>query len=188
MYCSNCGSKLENDTKFCGYCGTPVNNNDNSNQQYQENNYHTQPQNNNYVKNQKNPWELFLDGWKHIFNYQGVTSRRGFWWFMLIQAGASFVLGLLAILISGQNSFLGQLVLTIVYLPIISAGSRRMRDANKSIWWAIVPFGLAWFFQPFMVGYYLSGVMQIVVTPLSIVFIVFACFETKDNSDRERIN
>ena len=24
MYCNNCGSKLEDGTKFCGACGTPV--------------------------------------------------------------------------------------------------------------------------------------------------------------------
>ena len=32
---------------------------------------------------QRNPWELYIDGWKNIFNYQGLTSRRGFWWFYL---------------------------------------------------------------------------------------------------------
>lgn len=187
MYCSKCGSKIENDERFCGNCGAPVNNG-NFNQQYQENNYYTQPQTTNHVNKLKNPWELFIDAWKNTFNYQGVTSRRGFWWFMLIQIGVILLSVLLATFISGEDSLLVQFVLTVTYLPIIAAGSRRMRDTNKSIWWAILSYALAWFFQPFMVGYYVSNRAQLLVGIISIVFIVFACQRTKNTENRERIN
>ena len=63
-----------------------------------------------------------------------------------------------------------------------------MRDTNKSIYWGIIPIVVQWFFQPVMVGDYLSGVMQIAVIPLTIVFIVFACQRTKNTENRERIN
>ena len=61
MYCSNCGTKIEGDS--CSNCGHNIEKlNSNSNQDFQTNNH-----------SKKNP-ELFIDGWKHIFNYKGITS------------------------------------------------------------------------------------------------------------------
>ncbi|ATH63602.1 MULTISPECIES: DUF805 domain-containing protein [Staphylococcus] len=187
MYCPNCGNKLESNTRFCANCGTPINN-DSSNQGYQENNYYNQTQSIQQTKSQKNPWELYVDAWKNAFNYQGITSRRGFWWTYLIHVIIGIVLTLFVLLIQATDSILELLLIGILYLPLVAISARRMRDTNKSIYWGIIPIVVQWFFQPVMVGDYLSGVMQIAVIPLTIVFIVFACQRTKNTENRERIN
>ena len=47
-----------------------------------------------------------------------------------------------------------------------------MRDTNQSIYWAIIPIGLQWFFQPFLVGDYVSSFGNLIAFPFAIVFIV----------------
>lgn len=63
-----------------------------------------------------------------------------------------------------------------------------MRDTNQSIYWAIIPIGLQWFFQPFLVGDYVSSFGNLIAFPFAIVFIVLACQRTKYSGNRERIN
>ncbi|WP_242318193.1 DUF805 domain-containing protein [Staphylococcus caprae] len=179
MYCSNCGTKIEGNSRYCSNCGHNIEKlNSNSNQDFQTNNQHSK----------KNPFELFIDGWKHIFNYKGITSRRGFWWFYLFNALTGVLVFLFLYLLSAQDSFIDQLALTIFYLPLTSIGARRMRDTNQSIYWAIIPIGLQWFFQPFMVGDYVSSFGNLIAFPFAIVFIVLACQRTKYSGNRERIN
>ncbi|MEJ7177622.1 MULTISPECIES: zinc-ribbon domain-containing protein [Staphylococcus] len=50
MYCSNCGTKIEGDSRFCSNCGHNIEKlNSNSYQDFQTNNQHSK----------KNPFELF---------------------------------------------------------------------------------------------------------------------------------
>ena len=60
-----------------------------------------------------------------------------------------------------------------------------MRDTNQSIYWAIIPIGLQWFFQPFLVGDYVSSFGNLIAFPFAIVFIVLACQRTKYSGNRE---
>lgn len=200
MYCSNCGTKSDGNSNFCANCGarlTTANEGNNSNQQnsqqysepqQQSNQYQYQPMNTNSAfSNQKNPFELYIDGWKHIFNYQGVTSRRGYWWFYLFYIISLVILQLILLAINAQDTFLDQLLVTILMIPLLSISARRMRDTNKSIAWGIIPLVLQWIGQPFMVGdgsTFVNGVL----VPFGIIYIVFVCQRTKNTENRERIN
>ncbi|SUM94238.1 zinc-ribbon domain-containing protein [Staphylococcus xylosus] len=59
MFCSNCGTKVDNMSKFCPNCGNELilnNSNKNSRQQY-ENEFNRYPSSNIYTRNHKrNPW------------------------------------------------------------------------------------------------------------------------------------
>lgn len=185
MYCSNCGSKLEINSKFCGVCGHQIEFSDlqNYNSRYNQNEHNN---NINYspVSNNKNPWQLYLDTWKHIFNYQGITSRRGFWWaFLIHDISLALVSGILS-----RSTILIFLLRIIIFLPILSSAVRRMRDVNKPIFIPYVLIIGSLVFNEYMFNSYILLIPRIILFITMIIFIVFACFETNDNSNRERIN
>lgn len=69
--------------------------------------------------------------------FNGHASRSEFWWFML------FVLLVLAAL-SYLNEAISAIFLLGTLLPILAAGTRRLRDSGKSGWWQLfllVPVG-----------------------------------------------
>lgn len=189
MFCSNCGTKVDNMSKFCPNCGNELilnNSNKNSRQQY-ENEFNRYPNSNIYTGNhQRNPWELYIDGWKNIFNYQGLSSRRGFWWFYLFYLISIVILEFFLVAVYAQETFLDQLLLAVLYLPLISISARRMRDVSKSIYWGVIPLSIQWFAQPYMVGDNVSTSIQALLLPFAIVFIVFACQDTKTTENRIR--
>jgi DNA-binding CsgD family transcriptional regulator len=62
--------------------------------------------------------------------FNGRASRSEFWWFML------FVLLVVAAL-TYLNEVLGEIFLIGTLLPILAAGTRRLRDSGKSGWWQL---------------------------------------------------
>ncbi|MEJ7288623.1 MULTISPECIES: DUF805 domain-containing protein [Staphylococcus] len=183
MYCSNCGNKLEINQKFCDNCGNKIEVNDLKN--YDSS--YSQNDNINYspVSNiNKKPWQLYLDTWKHIFNYQGVTSRRGFWWaFLFHDISLALVSG-----VFGRSTILTFFLRIIIFLPILSSAVRRMRDVNKPIFIPYVLIIGSLVFNEYMFNPYILLIPRIILFITMIIFIVFACFETTGNSNRKRIN
>ena len=61
-----------------------------------------------------------------------------------------------------------------------------MRDVSTSIYWGVIHLSIQWFAQPYMVGDNVSTSIQALLLPFAIVFIVFACQDTKTTENRIR--
>ena len=66
--------------------------------------------------------------------FDGVTGRTEFWWFVLA-VSIAISLG------TAVGVWLGTAVALVALLPIIAAAARRLRDAGQSPWWLLI--GLA---------------------------------------------
>lgn len=76
----------------------------------------------------------YIEMWVRIFQFEGRTSRAGYWWPVLINA----IVGLLVSLIFSE------LIVSIYNIALIVATftltCRRLRDANFQWWWALFRF------------------------------------------------
>lgn len=72
-----------------------------------------------------------LDGLRQFDQFHGRWSRAEFWWFML----PILVLLAVATVIHPVAATITKLV---VLLPMVAAGSRRLRDAGQSPWWQLM--------------------------------------------------
>nr|WP_278249697.1 DUF805 domain-containing protein [Staphylococcus simiae] len=119
-----------------------------------------------------------------MFNYQGITSRRGFWWaFLFHDISLVLVNGIL-----NRSTFLIFILRIVIFLPILSSAVRRMRDVKKPIF---IPFVLiigSLVFNEYLFSPYILLLSRIILFILMIIFIVFACLKTNINSSRQRIN
>lgn len=69
--------------------------------------------------------------------FNGRASRAEFWWFMLF-------VSLVALALAYLSEILSSVFLIATLLPLLAAGSRRLRDSGKSGWWQLfllVPVG-----------------------------------------------
>lgn len=69
--------------------------------------------------------------------FEGRSKRAEYWWFMLFVVLAGSLAALLHATVAG-------VVLLLLALPLLAAGTRRLRDAGHSGWWqllTLVPFG-----------------------------------------------
>jgi DNA-binding CsgD family transcriptional regulator len=64
-------------------------------------------------------------------DFSGRASRAEFWWFML------FIV-LVASALVALNETLGEVFLIGMTLPLLAAGTRRLRDSGKSGWWQLL--------------------------------------------------
>lgn len=62
--------------------------------------------------------------------FNGRASRSEFWWFTLFVFIAASAFTLL-------SETLGSIFLIVALLPLLAAGSRRLRDCGKSVWWQL---------------------------------------------------
>lgn len=70
-------------------------------------------------------------------DFSGRASRAEFWWFFLFITLAGGSLQMI-------NETASQVFLTAMLLPFLAAGTRRLRDAGKNVWWEffiLVPVG-----------------------------------------------
>ena len=92
--------------------------------------------------------EAYLEGWKNIFNYEGVSNRFEFWSFM-IGSGVICLLPLLcwwlAVTINNDYGVFiffalpASFILTlIIAIPAIALAVRRMHDIGYSGWWVTI--------------------------------------------------
>jgi transcriptional regulator with XRE-family HTH domain len=83
------------------------------------------------------PPEAIRKGFLNGVDFSGAASRFEYWWFLLFVLMAAALATLI-----GEKIL--QLVSLIVLLPLLSVGTRRLRDAGRSGWWQLlflVPFG-----------------------------------------------
>lgn len=90
----------------------------------------------------------YTGGWRNIFNYKGCASRKEFWGFILINLSAlnlySAITGMLTLTGNGiidillylsMGFSLQLLFISILIIPVMSLGVRRMHDIGRSGWW-----------------------------------------------------
>jgi len=73
-------------------------------------------------------------------NFSGRASRSEFWWFYLFTVLMVWFASLVGVTIDpvwGPDA-LSSLVNLAVFIPVISAGSRRLHDIGKSGWWQLI--------------------------------------------------
>lgn len=97
-------------------------------------------------------WQSYLQGWKRYVDFNGRSTRKEFWVFllgsMLISVLMGFSVALITTLMGVTNAiFYGSLAqwifLLLVIVPIMAVGIRRMHDINRSGWW----FGMIYLVQ-----------------------------------------
>jgi len=74
-----------------------------------------------------------------LMNYFTVSGRGGrseYWWFIL----ASFIAGVLGSIVDIIIGFqiVGPLVALAVFIPTITAATRRLHDIDRSGWWQLI--------------------------------------------------
>ncbi len=67
--------------------------------------------------------------------FTGRASRSEYWYFVLFQALANLIVGIIAAR-AGSN-LLGGLVELALFLPALAVGVRRLHDIDKSGWWLL---------------------------------------------------
>ena len=71
----------------------------------------------------------YLDG-------KGRASRSEFWYFYLFAILFNFVI---SAVLGTTNATIAQVLSLAVFIPVISAGVRRMHDHGKSGWFMLIP-------------------------------------------------
>ena len=78
--------------------------------------------------------EHYIDMWKRIFQFEGRTSRPGFWWPMLINILVGVAVGLI---FSVTVESIYSLALNVATFTLTC---RRLRDAGFQWYWALLRF------------------------------------------------
>jgi len=104
------------------------------------------------------PIDRIRDGLIRLTDFKGRSSRADYWWLFLIIVMLAAIAAAIGELFgelfgAGLRDGLARLVFVVFLLPLLAAGTRRLRDAGHSVWWQLmflVPFG-------FVVPFYLMA-------------------------------
>ena len=169
MYCSTCGSKLENSDKFCPICGNKIILTDNpevaSEEVASEKCDSMEETDSLSIKSNKmktsacgEDLEAYDLGYLDIFNkvffkkyatFSGRACRREFWGAFLTLTLFFYIFGLVLALLAFSNNSSGfyvfgilcALILHIVcIIPLLAVTVRRLHDTDRSGWWVLVNF------------------------------------------------
>ena len=125
MYCPKCGKVIANDSVYCEYCGTKVD----------------QPETSAPAERPMMPYRQAVKVcFRKYATFSGRASRAEYWWFYLLY----FILYILAFavdygLIGMYTSVFTRIVALAFMLPMLAAGVRRLHDTNHSGWWILCP-------------------------------------------------
>ena len=75
------------------------------------------------------------DGVTRALDFSGTTTRANFWWFALAMM---MVLAFARLLVQAVGPLPLQIAGLLVFLPWVSACSRRLRDAGLGPWWQLI--------------------------------------------------
>jgi uncharacterized membrane protein YhaH (DUF805 family) len=159
MFCSSCGEKLDDGTKFCPKCGTKTDGAPTGvpaqsvMPQYVPTQpvYQQQPQGTYqqpvYQASGKNAWQYFTSTFKQYAVFTGRARRAEYWWFILFfeifYLLCGFIddrAGLFIFRMEGVSvGILSTLVSLVFLLPSFGAVIRRMHDLDKSGWYCLIP-------------------------------------------------
>jgi len=81
-------------------------------------------------------WNATKLAFKNFSTFTGQTSRADYWYFVLVLVIASTAFSIL-------DDQLATVFNVVTLLPLISASSRRLRDAGLTahqFWWLLLPF------------------------------------------------
>ncbi|MDY0929060.1 DUF805 domain-containing protein [Enterobacter sp. CFBP8995] len=92
--------------------------------------------------------QFYISGWRNTFDYKGHASRKEFWVFILVNLMFfnlySAITGMLKLTGSGivdvllflsMGFSLQLLFISILIIPVMSLGVRRVHDIGRSGWW-----------------------------------------------------
>lgn len=75
----------------------------------------------------------------HYLDFEGRTTRKQFWMFVLINFIIVFLIGFVGqLLLDANGSWLSNLYSLAVLLPSIAIAIRRLHDIGKSGWWLLI--------------------------------------------------
>lgn len=78
----------------------------------------------------------YFNYFKNYINFKGTSTRSDFWIVYLLNSLIVYLLQ--KITYSGIGDKLSLLFLALIIIPSISLFVRRLRDINKSPWWALL--------------------------------------------------
>lgn len=91
------------------------------------------------------PIDRIRDGLTRMTDFEGRSSRTDYWWlFLIVVAMAAIAAAIGELFDAGLRDGMARLVFVVLLLPLLAAGTRRLRDAGHSGWWRLmflVPFG-----------------------------------------------
>lgn len=92
-------------------------------------------------------FEAISEGLNKYADFSGRATRPKFWWFYLFYI-VSTVFGSVIDGLFG-TTWIASLIWLALFVPLMSAGARRMHDVGKSGWFQLVPlYNLYLFLQP----------------------------------------
>lgn len=101
----------------------------------------------NNDSNNKSYVKSYIDSWKRIFDYKGVSDRKDYWSVViadLILMVMTFVLACVYAAVEANEIIIVVRILEVIVLlsmfPLIALTVRRLRDAGKSEWWTCLIF------------------------------------------------
>ena len=86
--------------------------------------------------------DWYLKVLKNHFNFRDRARRREYWWFVLVNAIITILLGFVQDALGWSNAE-GEGALTIIYgllllIPSIAVMVRRLHDTDRSGWWVLI--------------------------------------------------
>lgn len=91
------------------------------------------------------PIDRIRNGLTRMTDFEGRSTRPDYWWLFLgVVLLAAIAAALGELFNAGLRDGMARLVFVVFLLPLLAAGTRRLRDAGHSGWWQLmflVPFG-----------------------------------------------
>lgn len=91
------------------------------------------------------PIDRVRDGLTRMTDFEGRSTRPDYWWlFLAVVLLAAIAAALGELFGAGPRDGMARLVFVVFLLPLLAAGTRRLRDAGHSGWWQLMflaPFG-----------------------------------------------
>lgn len=135
MICQKCNNSLADEAKFCGICGSAVE------QPLLESIISAEIS--DQIESELLPMVSFPEAIKRGFNnyfvFRGRATRAEFWWWWLFSFAVQIV-GSIVDAVTGLPGILGTLLGLALVIPSLSVTVRRLHDINKSGWWLLLWF------------------------------------------------